>query len=126
MSQSTFPVREGQNVPQVSFRIRRNGDWATVTTDEIFGNKNVVVFSLPGAYTPTCSSTHLPRYNELWPAFRAQGIDAIVCLSVNDPFVMEAWGQDQEADNVFLLADGNGEFTEKMGCLLYTSPSPRD
>ena len=118
MSQVSFPVREGQNVPQVSFRVRRNGDWATVTTDEIFGNKAVVVFSLPGAYTPTCSSTHLPRFNELWPAFKAQGIDAIVCLSVNDPFVMEAWGQDQEADNVFLLADGNGEFTEKMGLLV--------
>jgi glutaredoxin-like protein len=118
MSQAPFPIREGQNVPQVSFRIRRSGEWATVTTDEIFGHRNVVVFSLPGAYTPTCSSTHLPRFNELWPAFKAQGIDAIVCISVNDPFVMEAWGRDQEADNVFLLADGNGEFTEKMGLLV--------
>ena len=104
MPQANFPVREGQNVPEVSFRIRRDGEWATVTTDEIFGNRNVVVFSLPGAYTPTCSSTHLPRYNELWPAFKAQGIDAIVCLSVNDPFVMDEWGRDQEAANVFLLA----------------------
>ena len=118
MPQANFPVREGQNVPEVSFRIRRDGEWATVTTAEIFGNRNVVVFSLPGAYTPTCSSTHLPRYNELWPAFKAQGIDAIVCLSVNDPFVMEAWGRDQEAANVFLLADGNGQFTEKMGLLV--------
>ena len=118
MPQANFPVREGQNVPEVSFRIRRDGEWATVTTAEIFGNRNVVVFSLPGAYTPTCSSTHLPRYNELWPVFKAQGIDAIVCLSVNDPFVMEAWGRDQEAANVFLLADGNGQFTEKMGLLV--------
>ncbi len=118
MSQTAFPVREGQRVPQVSFRIRREGEWATVTSDDLFARKNVVVFSLPGAFTPTCSSTHLPRYNELAPAFKAQGIDAIVCLSVNDPFVMEAWGKDQEADNVLLLSDGNGEFTEKMGLLV--------
>ena len=118
MSQASFPLHEGQNVPQVSFRTRRDGDWATVTSDEIFANRNVVVFSLPGAFTPTCSSTHLPRFNELAPAFKAQGIDEIVCMSVNDPFVMEAWGRDQEAENVFLLADGNGEFTEKMGLLV--------
>ena len=76
------------------FRVRRNGDWATVTTDDIFANRNVVVFSLPGAFTPTCSSTHLPRFNELAPVFKAQGIDSIVCISVNDPFVMEEWGKD--------------------------------
>ena len=75
--------REGKQVPDVAFRVRRNGDWATVTTDEIFAKKNVVVFSLPGAFTPTCSSTHLPRFNELAPVFKAQGIDAIVCISVN-------------------------------------------
>jgi glutaredoxin-like protein len=118
MSSTPFPIREGQNVPEVNFRIRRNGEWTTVTTDDLFANKNVVVFSLPGAFTPTCSSTHLPRYNELAPAFKEQGIDEIICVSVNDPFVMEEWGKDQEADNVFLLADGNGEFTEKMGMLV--------
>ncbi len=118
MSQVPFPSLEGNNVPQVSFRIRRDGEWASVTTDELFANRNVVVFSLPGAFTPTCSSTHLPRFNELAPAFKAQGIDSIICVSVNDPFVMEAWGRDQEAENVFLLADGNGEFTEKMGLLV--------
>src|SRR5678816_2160947 len=115
--------REGKQVPDVAFRVRRNGEWATVSTDDIFARKNVVVFSLPGAFTPTCSSTHLPRFNELAPVFRAQGIDAIVCISVNDPFVMEEWGKDQEAANVMLLPDGNGEFTAGMGmlCLLYTS-----
>ena len=77
-----------------------------------------MVFSLPGAFTPTCSSTHLPRYNELAPAFRANGIDAIVCVSVNDPFVMSEWAKDQESDQVMLLPDGNGEFTEKMGMLV--------
>ena len=113
-----FQTREGRTVPEVSFRIRRDGDWATLTSGEIFARKNVVVFSLPGAFTPTCSSTHLPRYNELAPAFRQQGIDTIVCISVNDPFVMDEWGKDQEAANVLLIPDGNGEFTEKMGMLV--------
>src|SRR6185437_11337638 len=110
--------RESSRIPDVAFRVRRNGDWATITTDDVFANRNVVVFSLPGAFTPTCSSTHLPRFNELAPAFRAQGIDAVVCISVNDPFVMEEWAKDQESDDVLLLPDGNGEFTEKMGLLV--------
>ena len=109
---------EGKNVPDVTLRVRRDGDWATVTTDELFANKTVVVFSLPGAFTPTCSSTHLPRYNELAPIFRKHGVDSIICVSVNDPFVMEEWARDQEADNVVLLPDGNGAFTEGMGMLV--------
>ena len=113
-----FTNREGQSVPQVSFRTRVNGEWKTVTTDEIFKRRTVVVFSLPGAFTPTCSSTHLPRYNELAPAFRANGVDAIVCISVNDAFVMNEWAKEQESANVTLIPDGNGEFTEKMGLLV--------
>jgi len=118
MPDSTLPNREGQTVPDVSLRVRRDGEWKTLTTDEVFAGKNVIVFSLPGAFTPTCSSTHLPRYNELAPVFRAKGIDAIVCVAVNDPFVMEEWGKDQEAENVLLLPDGNGAFTEAMGLLV--------
>jgi glutaredoxin-like protein len=118
MPELTLPNREGQLVPEVSFRIRRAGAWQTVTTDELFGGKNVIVFSLPGAFTPTCSSTHLPRYNELAPLFKQKGIDSIVCVSVNDPFVMEEWGKNQEAENVLLLPDGNGVFTEAMGLLV--------
>jgi len=113
-----FTNREGQSVPQVSFRTRVNGAWKSVTSGEIFKGKTVVVFSLPGAFTPTCSSTHLPRYNELAPAFRANGVDTIVCLSVNDAFVMHEWAKDQESANVTLIPDGNGEFTEKMGMLV--------
>jgi glutaredoxin-like protein len=113
-----FTNREGQRVPQVGFRTRQAGEWKTVTTDEIFKGRTVVVFSLPGAFTPTCSSTHLPRYNELAPAFRANGVDEIVCVSVNDAFVMNEWAKEQEAQNVRLLPDGNGEFTEKMGLLV--------
>ena len=84
----------------------------------LFAGKTVVVFSLPGAFTPTCSSTHLPRYNELAPAFHANGVDSILCVSVNDTFVMNEWAKDQEADNVVLVPDGNGEFTEGMGMLV--------
>jgi glutaredoxin-like protein len=113
-----FTNREGHRVPQVAFRTRSNGEWRTVTTDEIFKGRTVAVFSLPGAFTPTCSSTHLPRYNELAPAFRANGVDEIVCVSVNDGFVMSEWARDQEAANVRLIPDGNGEFTEKMGMLV--------
>ena len=110
--------REGQRVPNVTFRVRENFEWKNVTTDDVFKDRTVIVFSLPGAFTPTCSSTHLPRYNELAPAFYANGVDSIVCVSVNDAFVMNEWGADQEAENVFLLPDGNGEFTEGMGMLV--------
>ncbi|MBO1112914.1 glutathione peroxidase [Bordetella petrii] len=110
--------REGQRVPNVTFPIRQGNDWKQVTTDDLFKNKTVVVFSLPGAFTPTCSSTHLPRYNELAQTFAGVGVDAIVCVSVNDTFVMNEWAKDQEAGNITLLPDGNGDFTEGMGMLV--------
>jgi glutaredoxin-like protein len=113
-----FQNREGQKVPQVTFRTRVGSEWKNITTDEIFKGRTVVVFSLPGAFTPTCSSTHLPRYNELAPAFSANGVDRIVCVSVNDAFVMNEWAADQEAEHVTLLPDGNGEFTHGMGMLV--------
>ncbi|AUH50906.1 glutathione peroxidase [Chromobacterium sp. ATCC 53434] len=110
--------REGQRVPNVTFRIRENNEWKNVSTDELFAGKTIALFSLPGAFTPTCSSTHLPRYNELAPAFRANGVDAILCVSVNDTFVMNEWASDQEAANIVMIPDGNGEFTEGMGMLV--------
>src|SRR6185312_3780207 len=109
---------EGKKVPQVTFRTRVDNDWKNVTSDEICIGRTVVVFSLPGAFTPTCSSTHLPRYNELAPAFFANGVDAIVCLSVNDAFVMNEWAAGQECANLTMLPDGNGEFTQGMGLLV--------
>jgi glutaredoxin-like protein len=112
------PLAEGKRVPQVTFRTRKGGEWKNVTTDDVFKGKTVVVFSLPGAFTPTCSSTHLPRYNELAPAFFAHGVDTIACVSVNDAFVMNEWAANQECDNITLLPDGNGEFTEGMGLLV--------
>ncbi|MDH5472759.1 MAG: glutathione peroxidase [Gammaproteobacteria bacterium] len=110
--------REGYPVPSVVFKTRQNDQFVEVTTDEVFKGKTVVVFSLPGAFTPTCSSTHLPRFNELATTFRNNGVDDIVCLAVNDAFVMDAWKQDQEAENIRLLPDGNGAFTQGMGMLV--------
>jgi glutaredoxin-like protein len=117
-SKTVLANREGQKVPQASFRTRENGDWKTLSTDELFKGKTVAVFSLPGAFTPTCSSTHVPRYNELAPAFFANGVERIVCISVNDAFVMEEWARTQECNHLTMVPDGNGEFTDKMGMLV--------
>ena len=114
----TLKTFEGNKVPLVNFKIRENDDWKTLTTQELFENKTVVAFSLPGAFTPTCSSTHLPRYNELAQAFFQNGVDEIICLSVNDAFVMNEWAKNQESQNIRLLPDGNGEFTEQLGMLV--------
>ena len=92
--------------------------WQDVTSDEIFKGKKIVLFSLPGAYTPTCSSTHLPGYEEKYEKFKELGVDEVICLSVNDAFVMFNWGRDQGVKNVKLLPDGSAEFTEKMGMLV--------
>lgn len=114
-------------VPQVTFKTRVRNDalggpnpfeWKDLTSDDVFKGKNVVVFSLPGAFTPTCSTSHLPRFEELYDEFTAQGVDAVVCISVNDAFVMFQWGKSQNAKNVFLLPDGNGDFTRQMGMLV--------
>ena len=113
-----FTAREGQAVPQVTFHTRQGDQWVNVTTDELFKNKTVIVFSLPGAFTPTCSSSHLPRYNELAPVFARLGVDDILCVSVNDTFVMNAWKDDQKADRITFIPDGNGEFTAGMGMLV--------
>jgi glutaredoxin-like protein len=113
-----LPNTEGKRVPKVTFRTRDEGQWKDVTTDEIFNGKTVVVFALPGAYTPTCSSSHLPRYNELAPTLRKAGVDDIVVLSVNDAFVMSEWQKDQNAPNITFIPDGNGEFSAGMGMLV--------
>jgi glutathione-dependent peroxiredoxin len=110
--------REGQTVPSVIFKTRAKGELVDLPSDSIFKGRTVVVFALPGAFTPTCSSTHLPRYNELAGVLRDNGVDDIVCISVNDAFVMEAWKENQEADNVTLIPDGNGDFTDGMGMLV--------
>jgi glutaredoxin-like protein len=109
---------EGKPVPQVTFKARPDDQWRDIATDELFKGKTVVAFSLPGAYTPTCSSTHLPRYNELAQVFKDNGVDEIVCIAVNDAFVMNEWKAGQEADNITFIPDGNGDFSQGMGMLV--------
>jgi thioredoxin-dependent peroxiredoxin len=114
-------------VPQVTFKTRVRdeavgGDnpfkWQDITSDEVFSGKNVVVFALPGAFTPTCSSSHLPGYENAYNELKELGVDEVYCLSVNDAFVMYQWGKAQGASNVKLLPDGNGEFTKGVGALV--------
>ena len=92
--------------------------WQDLSTADVFAGQNVVLFSLPGAFTPTCSSTHAPGYDNKFEEFKALGVDKVICLSVNDAFVMYQWGQKLGLKNVFMLPDGNAEFTRKMGMLV--------
>ena len=105
-------------VPHVNFRVRELGDWVDTNTDTYFKGKKVLVFSLPGAFTPTCSNQQLPGYEKQADVFKAHGIDDIYCISVNDSFVMNAWAADQKLENVKVIPDGNGEFTDKMEMLV--------
>ncbi|SDA93125.1 peroxiredoxin [Sinorhizobium sp. NFACC03] len=117
----------GRKVPAVTFRTRVRDEavggpnpfrWEDVSSDNYFASKRVVLFSLPGAFTPTCSTYQLPDFEKLTADFRAEGIDEIYCISVNDAFVMNAWGKSQGLENVKLIPDGSGEFTRKMGMLV--------
>jgi len=110
---------EGQRVPEVTFKTRTpDGQWKDVKTSDVFAGKKVVLFSLPGAFTPTCSNAHVPRYNELLPELKARGVDSVVCVSVNDAFVMTQWAKEQHAENITFIPDGNGDFSDKMGMLV--------
>lgn len=111
---------EGKKLPNVTFKTRAKNDsgefeWKDVTTEDLFSDKKVVLFSLPGAFTPTCSSTHLPGYEEKFDELKELGVDEVYCLSVNDSFVMNAWGKDLGADKVKLIPDGSGDFTRALG-----------
>ena len=113
--------KEGYTVPQVEFVFRENGEFVTRTSADLFDGKRVVIFSLPGAFTPTCSAYQLPGFEEKYEKFAALGIDDIYCVSVNDGFVMNAWAQDQNIKNVKLIPDGNAYFTRSMGYLVNKS-----
>ena len=113
--------REQYEVPQVEFVFRENGEFVTRTTSDLFAGKRVVIFSLPGAFTPTCSAYQLPGFEDNYDEFTALGIDAIYCLSVNDGFVMNAWAKDQGIEKVKLIPDGNAHFTRSMGYLVRKS-----
>ena len=94
------------------------GEWKDVSTKELFGDKKVVIFSLPGAFTPTCSGEQLPTYDEMYSQFKDKGIDDVYCVSVNDAFVMNAWARDLGIKNVKMIPDGDGTFTRSMGMLV--------
>ena len=123
MSEKNYPT----HVPQVTFKTRLRDEsvegpnpfrWQDVTSDEIFKGKKIVLFALPGAFTPTCSSVHLPGYEKNYDAFKALGVDEVICLSVNDAYVMFQWGKAQGVVNVKMLPDGSAEFTKAMGMLV--------
>ena len=113
--------KEGYQVPGIQFVFREDGEFVYRTTTELFDSKRVVIFSLPGAFTPTCSAYQLPGFEEKYDEFRALGIDAIYCVSVNDGFVMNAWAKDQGIEKVQLIPDGNAYFTRGMGYLVTKS-----
>jgi thioredoxin-dependent peroxiredoxin len=116
-----------RKVPAVTFKTRVRDEtiegpnpfrWEDVTTDDLFKDKKVVLFSLPGAFTPTCSTYQLPDFEKLAEDFRSKGVDEIYCISVNDAFVMNAWAKTQNISNIKVIPDGSGEFTRKMGMLV--------
>ena len=109
-------IKAGAKIPAASLKTMSAEGMQTITTDELFKGKKVVLFALPGAFTPTCSAKHLPSFVQLADKIRAKGVDTIACLSVNDAFVMDAWGKSQKVgDKVTMLADGNGDFTKAVG-----------
>lgn len=109
-------ISVGSKLPDVTFMTPTEDGPKPISTAEVFAGKTVVVFAVPGAFTPTCSARHLPGYKDLAAAFAAKGVDTIVCVSVNDAFVMKAWAKDQGlSGEILMLADGNGDFTQAIG-----------
>ncbi|GAB3024723.1 peroxiredoxin [Bowmanella dokdonensis] len=108
-------IKPGQALPQAILTERKDGQSLQHTTAELFKDKTVVLFAVPGAFTPTCSNSHLPGYVALADKIKAKGVDSILCVSVNDAFVMQAWGQAHNADEIRMLGDGDGSFTIALG-----------
>ena len=108
-------IKVGDSIPQCTLSIMDGRGPAPVSTSEIFGDGKVVLFAVPGAFTPTCSARHLPGFVDQADEIRARGVDTIACMAVNDVFVMNAWGKSAHADDILMLADGNGEFTKALG-----------
>jgi peroxiredoxin len=108
-------IQVGDKIPACTMKVMGDQGPADITTDEIFAGKKVLLFAVPGAFTPGCSMTHLPGYVVNADKIKAAGVDSIVCMAVNDAFVMDAWGKAQNAEELLMLADGNGEFTAALG-----------
>jgi len=107
-------IQEGANLPEATLHLMQDGKPTPMSIDDLFAGKKVVLFAVPGAFTPTCSNAHLPGYVVNADELKAKGVDSIVCLSVNDAFVMDAWGKDKNADQLLMVADGNGDFTKAL------------
>jgi glutaredoxin/glutathione-dependent peroxiredoxin len=115
-------IKVGDKIPATNLKYKNSDGIQTISTDDLFKGKTVVLFALPGAFTPTCSAKHLPGFVHNAGALKAKGVDTIACLSVNDAFVMDAWGKDQKTgDKVMMLADGNGEFSKAVGLTMDAS-----
>ena len=108
-------IQQGDRLPEATLHTMRAGRPTAVTTSELFSGKKVVMFAVPGAFTPTCSEAHLPGYVVQADAIKAKGIDDIICVAVNDAFVMGAWGKTGNADALTMVGDGNGDFTKAIG-----------
>lgn len=109
-------IQEGDRMPEGSFGVMTESGPDSLSTDELFSGKKVVLVSVPGAFTPTCSMKHLPGFVEQAEALKAEGVDTVACMAVNDVFVMDAWGKDKGVgDKVLMLADGNGDYTKALG-----------
>ncbi len=111
-------IKIGDALPNTTFKIMTDGGPKDVSTQDFFANRTVALFAVPGAYTPTCTAKHLPGYVDAFSALQNKGVDVIACVAVNDIFVMDAWGKSCSAQNVTMLSDGNGEFTQSMGLTL--------
>lgn len=114
-------IQVGNAVPAGKFKIMSAEGPKDLTTDELFKGKKVLLFAVPGAFTPTCSGKHLPGYIQQGAALKAKGIDTIACMAVNDVFVMDAWGKSAGASNILMLADGNGEYAKALGLTMDAS-----
>ena len=108
-------IQEGENLPEATLHLMQDGKPTPMAVGDLFAGKKVVLFAVPGAFTPTCSNAHLPGYVVKADELKAKGVDSIICLSVNDAFVMDAWGKDKNADQLLMVADGNGDFTKALG-----------
>lgn len=108
-------IEQGDRIPQATFKVMGGDGPENLSTEDVFAGKKVVLFAVPGAFTPGCTVTHLPGYVVNADHIREKGVDTIACVAVNDAFVMDAWGRSQNAENILMLADGNGEFTSALG-----------
>jgi len=113
-------IQKGDQLPTSSLQRLSNEGMQTLSNDDLFKGKKVILFAVPGAFTPTCSEAHLPGYVVNFDTFKEKGVDDILCLAVNDAFVMKAWGDSQNAENLLMVADGDGKFTKALGLEMET------